>query len=125
MEALIIPGSTNTPNVKLNHRTNRFEIGGTSLPENVLGFYTPVMNWIKEYLENPNPETIFEFRFSYLNTASTKIISNIMRALNDAYKDGNNISIVWYYDFEDAEIKELGLDLSELLDLPVQILVNE
>jgi hypothetical protein len=125
MEPLIIQGTTNTPAVRLNKATNKFLITGVSLPENVLDFYQPVIDWIEEYFDNPNPQTIFEFKFNYLNTASSKIVSNILQILDEHFIQGINISVAWYYDFEDAEIKELGQDFSEMMDVPMELLISE
>jgi len=125
MEPLIIPSTTNTPTVRFNHKVNKFLISGVSLPENVLEFYQPVIDWIEVYFKNPNADTVFEFKFSYLNTASSKIISNILQILDEQYLQGVKVSVLWYYDFEDAETKELGQDLSEMMDVPMEFLVSE
>ena len=125
MEPLIIQSTTNTPAIRLNNKNGKFLISGVSLPENVLDFYQPIINWIEEYFEDPNPETVFEFKFSYLNTASSKIVSNILQILDEQYTQGVKVSVLWYFDFEDAEIKELGQDLSEMMDLPMEFLVRE
>jgi hypothetical protein len=125
MESLIIQSTTNTPAVRFNPQNGKFLISGVSLPENVLEFYEPVMHWIEEYFEKPNHETIFEFKFNYLNTASSKIVSNILQILDQEYTKGINVSILWYFDFEDAEIKELGQDLSEMMDIPMEFLASD
>lgn len=125
MEPLIIQGTTNTPAVRFNKQNNKFFISGVSLPENVLEFYQPVIDWIETYFASPNPETIFEFKFSYLNTASSKIVSNILQILDEHHIKGVKVSVAWYYDFEDAEIKELGQDFSEIMDVPMELMVTE
>ena len=125
MEPLIIQSTTNTPSVRLNKQTNKFIVSGVSLPENVLEFYQPLINWIMEYFDDPNPETVFEFKFNYLNTASSKVVNNILQILDEQFNNGLKVKVAWYFDFEDAEIKELGHDLSEMLELPMEFLVRE
>ena len=125
MEPLIIQSTTNTPAVRLNKANNKFLISGVSLPENVLEFYEPIIDWIVMYFDNPNPDSVFEFKFNYLNTASSKVVSNILQILDEQYNNGLKVSIAWYYDIEDAEIKELGQDLSEMMDIPMEFLVRE
>ena len=125
MEPLIIQGTTNTPSVRLNKNLSKFLISGVSLPENVLEFYDSVITWIIKYFDDPNPETVFEFKFNYLNTASSKIVSNILQILDEQYSNGIKVSVAWYYDLEDSEIKELGQDLSEMMDLPMEFLLRE
>ena len=125
MEPLIIQSTTNTPAIRLHKQGDKFSISGVSLPENVLEFYEPVIDWIIRYFNDPNPETTFEFKFNYLNTASSKMVSNILQILDEQYTNGMNVSVIWYYDIEDAEIKELGQDLSELMELPMEFRVRE
>ncbi len=125
MEPLVIQSTTNTPAIRLTPSNNKFIISGVSLPENVLEFYEPIIVWITEYFKNPNPETVFEFKFNYLNTASSKVVSNILQILEENFQNGVNVSVAWYYDLEDAEIKELGQDLSEIMDIPIEFLVTD
>ena len=125
MEPLIIQSSTNTPAVRLNKELNKFVISGVSLPENVVEFYEPIIGWVTKYFDDPNPETIFEFKFNYLNTASSKIVSNILQILDKQHLNGVKVSVAWYYDLEDSEIKELGQDLSEMMNIPIEFLVKD
>ena len=125
MEPLIVQSTTNTPAVRFNPQSNKFQLSGVSLPENVMEFYQPVLDWLMEYFNSPNPESIFEFKFSYLNTASSKMVSNIFKILDEQYTEGQKISIAWYYDLEDAEIREFGQDLSEMFEIPVEFLIAE
>ena len=57
MEALIIKETNDTPAITFDKENNRFEIKGKSLPENVNSFYEPVLKWLEQYFENPNPKT--------------------------------------------------------------------
>ena len=70
MEALIIEEGNNTPKVILDQENGKFEISGQSLPEDVMGFYEPVFNWLEDYIRQPNKRTEFNFRLMYFNSAS-------------------------------------------------------
>lgn len=125
MEPLIIQSTFNTPNVRLNHRTNKFMIQGASLPENIRDFYNPIIEWFQHYMANPNPETIIELDFNYLNTASSKMMTDILRMLDEYHTKGIAIKIHWYYDLEDAEIKEFGEDLEEFFGIPFDFVLKD
>lgn len=62
MDVLIIKGSHETPEVLFNKETGEFSISGKSLPEDVKEFYTPIISWVNQYSESPNPETILKVK---------------------------------------------------------------
>ena len=49
---------------------------GVSRPEYVNKNYIPVIEWFKEYAEEPNESTTFDFRFDYFNTATAKLLDD-------------------------------------------------
>ena len=49
MEILDIRGTTDTPKVLFDPDNNIFEISGRSLPEDVITFYQPVIEWLDDY----------------------------------------------------------------------------
>jgi len=75
MEKIIIDNqSGDTPKITLDKEANVFEICGKSFPENAVEFYSPVIKWINEYAQSPNPETIFTINLDYFNSSSSKKI---------------------------------------------------
>ena len=112
MQALHIKGSTDIPVVQFNNQTGNLFMGGTSLPENVLEFYNPIISWLEDYKVNSNQTTHAEFSFEYLNTASTNMMAKIIMSLIDI-EVKTNLSITWYYMPGDYDMKELGADLLE------------
>ena len=116
MENLRIEGSDDTPVVVLDKEKAIFEISGRSLPEDVLQFYDPVINWIKQYSQDPNPTTAFSFKLDYFNTASSKVLLDLLNRL----KDIKGIGIVWYYYEDDEEILDAGKEFSEQVDAPFE-----
>src|SRR4030043_467666 len=101
MEVLHIEATEDTPEITFDKEKEIIEISGRSLPEDVNGFYQPFLNWIEAYSKNPNPDTIFKFRFSYFNTASSKIILDILTMLENrmvAWKTkSKDLSMIFLY----------------------------
>jgi hypothetical protein len=114
MDILNIEGSDETPTVRLDKVARVFEISGRSLPEDSVSFYNPVMDWIKAYGKDPNTSTEFAFKLDYFNTASSKIILDILKLLNEI----KGVTIVWYSLSDDEEVKEAGEEFSEQVSLP-------
>ena len=86
MEAIKIKGTEDTPSVVLDAAENFMEISGRSLPEDVSSFYGPILSWLSEYAKSPNPKTVFVFKLVYFNTASSKLILDILMKLEDLTK---------------------------------------
>ena len=77
METIKIQGTEDTPKVTLDKDHDIMEISGRSLPEDVASFYDPVLSWLEEYAQDPNPKTIFNFKLVYFNTASSKLLLEV------------------------------------------------
>jgi hypothetical protein len=124
MNELILEKTNDTPFVHLNKKENKFSIGGRSLPENAITFYEPILNWLENYIVNPNQETIFEFNFEYFNSASSKQIFNIVFLLKKLHEDGKIIKIKWIYDLDDELIEEEGKEFEEMFNIPFEYITQ-
>jgi hypothetical protein len=113
MEIISLEGTEDTPKIILDKSNGIFEISGRSLPEDSAEFYQPVLDWLGEYANQPLPETIFVFKLEYFNTASSKLILDILSALEDI----PGTKIHWYFYEDDEDMEEAGEEFSELIDL--------
>ena len=89
MEKLRIEQTEDSPFVILDKENNRFEISGKSLPEDVIEFYLPVLNWLRNYKNDPSEKTEFNFKLLYFNTASSKLMLDILMILEEIKEKGN------------------------------------
>jgi hypothetical protein len=122
MEAFTIEGSYDCPDITLDKENNLFEVSGRSLPEDVVTFYEPVINWLNEYMEDPNPETIFDFKFIYFNTASSKVILDILTLFEEMIENGHQVKVRWYFNEYDEDMQEAGEEYAEMVDVPFEII---
>lgn len=120
METIKIQGTEDTPKIILDAENEIMEISGRSLPEDVAVFYEPVLNWLKEYGENPNEHTIFHFRLTYFNTASSKLLLDILMILEELKEKGNDVLIKWHYPEEDEDMEEAGDEYADIVDVPFE-----
>jgi len=116
METLVIEGTDDTPKITLDKKSGLFEISGRSLSEDSVEFYKPVLEWINHYAKDPNPTTVFVFKLEYSNTASSKLIQDIMNALEKI----KGIKIIWYYQEEDEDMEQAGYEFAELVEIPFE-----
>jgi hypothetical protein len=116
MEILNLEGTEDTPKIILDKKNGILEISGRSLPENSAEFYKPVLDWIKKYAGEPNPATDFVFKLEYFNTASSKLILDVLSALEDI----RGIKVQWYFHEDDEDMEEAGQEFSELVEIPFE-----
>ena len=120
METIKIQGTEDTPKVILDKDTDIMEISGRSLPEDVTSFYEPVLTWLEEYSQNPNKKTIFNFKLVYLNTASSKLLLDILMKLEEIHEAGNDVLIRWHFPEDDEDMEEAGEEYADIVDVPFE-----
>ncbi len=116
METLIIEGTDDTPKIILDKAKGMLEISGRSLSEDSVEFYKPVLEWISSYSKDPNDSTTFVFKLEYSNTASSKLIQDIMISLEKI----KETKIVWYFQAEDEDMEQAGYEFAELVEVPFE-----
>jgi hypothetical protein len=116
MEILNLKGTEDTPTILLDKKNGIFEISGRSLPEDSAEFYKPVIEWINTYAKEANPTTEFTLKLEYFNTASSKLILDVLSALEDI----KGMKIIWYFHDDDEDMEEAGQEFSELVEIPFE-----
>jgi hypothetical protein len=123
MEHLVIAKTDDTPEIDFNPGTKELKISGRSLPEDVTTFYAPVLEWLDELEESAIGELKFIVNLEYFNTASSKLILDILMKLEDIHSGGSNsIEIIWNFDKRDTDMEEAAEEYSELVEVPFQII---
>ncbi len=120
METIKIQGTEDTPKVILDKDAEIMEISGRSLPEDVASFYDPILSWLDEYAESPNAKTVFNFKLVYFNTASSKLLLDILMKLEEIHEKGNDVLIRWHYPEDDEDMEEAGEEYSDIVDVPFE-----
>ncbi|MDM0008182.1 DUF1987 domain-containing protein [Variovorax sp. J22G73] len=114
MENLYIAPTPSSPQVDFRFDTRTLSLRGESYPENAAAFYGEVIAKLKDYLAQQSGSQIdVHIALAYFNSSSTKMLFNLIAALNDAVEAGNKVALNWYHDEEDDTILEFGQELSE------------
>ena len=114
MTVLNLEGTEDTPKILLDKKNQIFELSGRSLPEDSAEFFQPVLDWLENYKSESLPSTVFTFKMEYFNTASSKLILDILSKLEEI----NGTMVEWYYHEDDEDMQEAGEEFSELVDVP-------
>ncbi|MBP8849205.1 MAG: DUF1987 domain-containing protein [Breznakibacter sp.] len=123
MEVINIKGTEDTPFVTLDKGANLFQISGRSLPEDVNQFYNPVLKWIDAYKDAPNAKTEFDFKLEYFNTASSKVILDILLKLEEIMEAGHAVVIRWHYHEDEEDMREAGEEYADIVEIPFEYIV--
>lgn len=119
IESYIKGPTRRTPGVVLS--PGRILIMGRSIPDNPGDFYTPVIQWVTEYVKYYSGQTRVDLGFDYINTCSTKYIFLIIKQLSEAKNNSINTLVNWYFEHDDDDMIELGLILKSLVECPLAI----
>ena len=110
MNNLIIEPTSSTPAVQFRV-DGRLLIEGRSLPENVMKFYTPLIEWASELTSQA---VKLDINLEYLNSASSKKLLELLKVF-DANSHIDNLIINWHYEMDDEDCLESGQIFEELL----------
>jgi hypothetical protein len=117
-------GSHFKPTVLLNAETGVCEISGESYLEEASQFYKPIYTWLQEYIITKKHLT-FNFRLSYVNTASSKHILFILRLLKDYQNNGGQVIANWFIEPGDTDTEEDVEDYMIISGLKIDVLKTE
>ena len=118
---LFIEESSETPKISLDRTTGMFEITGRSLPENSIKFYTPVLQWLEEYVKDPASSTHLTIQLDYFNSASAKKIIEIVIILEKLLSGSHPVNITWRYNQDDELILNRGKEIADLSEIPFEM----
>jgi len=124
MRPLILEATEDTPLIYFHPEEGKFLIEKSSLPENAVEYYSPVINWLKEYHSTPNAITTFDFSLEYLNTASSKQIFEVIMMINKI-AEVSDVTIRWHYDAIDEDMMGLGKRFSHLVNAKFEFIEYE
>ena len=92
MDKFYKKATDDSPEVILDMENRIFSFSGKSLPEDVSDFYGPVIEWL-----------------------------DIFMLLEEIQEKGNEVLINWHYPEYDEEMKDAGLEYSEMVDLNFEL----
>lgn len=118
---LLIKPTAQTPYIRYSNDTATFEMKGRSIPEDVSGFYLPVMQWFNFITQRHLPAFKAVFLLEYFNTHSSRILLELLRKMEKMQENGCSIEVNWYFEEEDDEMKDFGEDLEKITGLPIRL----
>ena len=106
-----------TPYCKLDLGKRILSMKGRSSPESSLKFYNPIIKRLDKSFSHGNDTLTANFKFEYFNTSSSKCIYDLLKRLAYHKQNGAQITVNWYYDDGDEDMKEAGEDYEDILGM--------
>jgi SiaC family regulatory phosphoprotein len=120
MRPLDIQAGKTTPRILYNPQENVLQIIGSSLPENVYTLYEPIIEWIEEFITSPvlEPAMRIIFKIQYYNSGTIRYFAEMLTKIASLHDRGLNYSVEWHYEAGDDNIRDAGVDLSDISETP-------
>lgn len=122
MEKILLEETSNTPYVLFDFDNGLIEMKGRSIPEDSISFYQPLMEAMDAYVSNPKPVTNINVQLEYFSTSSSKCILDLFKKLEKIIKSGKTATINWYYEEQDEDMREAGVDYEAIIEVPFKII---
>lgn len=98
------------------------EFTGSSYPEDTLDFFSPIFDWLEYYTKNIEKKLSVDFKVDYFNSSSSKCILEFLDELQEYYEKGNQVSLQWFYDENDLDMREIADELLEDITFPYNLI---
>lgn len=117
LDHLKLEATEDTPIVEFNPSTGVLSISGRALPEDAHSFFSPLQEWVEQYIESPAVSTLIDLRIDYFNSAATRYIFNILMEFEELSESGHEVKVLWHCSESDEMIANKGEELESMLDL--------
>jgi hypothetical protein len=117
MDIISIPSTSKTPAIKFDAQKGLIEIKGRSIPENSAEFYKPLIESLNKYSPSPGLTVQADIFLEFFNTISSKCVLDILRRLETIHIKGNKVVIKWYFEQDDKDMQEAGVDFQAIVNL--------
>ena len=85
-----------------------FKLSGNSILSDPRKFFQPIVEWVEDYIKNPVDKTTVDLKLEYVDTASVQSVFDIMRMFKPLQDREKEVTVNFYFEFDDPELLELG-----------------
>lgn len=110
------------PSISFNAENGICEIAGESYMEETFKFYSPLLDWITEYTNEVKKPLTLNFKLTYFNTNSSRLILDMLDIVRKYQDSGGRVSVNWYYDPEDPDMIDEIQDFEMETDVKINLI---
>lgn len=108
-----------SPKVDFDAETGICEISGESFLDETAKFYSPLVEWIEEYIKTKRPITL-NIKLTYFNTSSSKWLLRMLYLLANYQKEAE-ATVNWYIHKDDIDLMEDIQDFKDDVGIDINI----
>ena len=120
METIFLEPTEDSPKLLLDPKLGKILVKGRSFMEDTVPYYSAILEWLRDYFKEPQQETVIELEFEYINSASERMVIDVLAEFNKYFILGHKVKVIWSYPPEDESLIEMGEELSEMFDIPIE-----
>jgi hypothetical protein len=124
IDQIYIESTRKTPAISLDSK-GIIKIEGRSIPEDAELFFKDVVTWVNSYIALKRESTRVDLSFEYLNSGTSKVILQMLKALKDIGNTGHVLTVNWYYEEGDDDILERGEYYASILNVKINFVEVE
>ncbi len=121
IEPLVIEQTKYTPHVLLDARRSVFEIEGRAMLDEMMAVHNKIMDWLKQNLSDIDAAIVLIIRLSYLDSAASKMMAELLGLFDLQYQAGRQITVNWFCALNDSEMYADGEVYASMFKLPIKI----
>jgi len=115
---VIIPKTSQTPEVEFDVENRKLSVRGKIVPENPFDFFDHFNQTFDKYIQTNPDNLVINMQLDYFNTVSSKLLSKFFqKAVSNSRPTLN-----WYYEKNDIELKEAGEDYAQIINYPINLI---
>ncbi len=123
MNILEFEETNDTPYVKVDPESGVIELLGKSFPEDPVGFYETIFEWIKANFTQSTENIEVKIKLEYYNTSTSRYLLKLFEILADIKKDYNSKLVInWFFTRNDEDMKEAGAAYEGISELPFRLI---
>jgi len=109
MSVLEIESTKRTPYVKFDLAKGTLEIKGSILLVNPTKFFDDILEYVDEYILDPQEHTQVLLHIEYYNTYASKLLLFLLKKIQKLSKLDLKVTLIWLYDEDDDDMYEVGV----------------
>jgi hypothetical protein len=125
MKNLVIEATEDTPYINFNAESCILNIEGNSystLEPNVL---KQAISWFNDFIIEDKDKLTMNIKLKYFNTSTSKVLLDLIYALDEKFKNGLDVELNWYYNHNYGSIQESGEEFAEEASFPFNFIKAE
>ncbi len=117
LKKLVIEKTVTSPYIEFDGEKRELVMMGRSRDENAHEFFVPLFVWLEKFLKSNPDQITLNVSFEYMATSAGKQLFELIKLLKKSETIGNSITVNWYYEEEDEDMEQMGVDFSNLLEM--------